>query len=229
MTRAATVARKGTAVKRKPETPRRPLRRANVERLMHYYHLLQGLRMHESLETVSSSRIAELLDLDDTLVRKDLAMVGVRGCPRVGYSVSVVVDTIYKALGFEVPRNAVLIGGGRLGSAIAAYPGFARYGLGIVAVLDADPAKIGQTVGDHTVRPLDDLAETIAAHAAEVAILTLPAEFAQMAADRAVAAGIRAIWNFAPTQIAVRPGVRVRHEHLSTGFAELAYHLKNNA
>ncbi|MDX9973494.1 MAG: redox-sensing transcriptional repressor Rex, partial [FCB group bacterium] len=93
-------------------------------------------------------------------------------------------------------------------------------------VFDADPAKIGTKVGEHVVRPLDELAAGVAKHRAEVAILTLPAEFAQDAADNAAAAGIRALWNFAPTWIAAPPGVRIRHEHLSTGFAELAYHLK---
>jgi redox-sensing transcriptional repressor len=214
-------------MKRKPEgTKRRPLRRAHVERLMNYYQLLQGLSVHEQAETVSSSRIADLLDLDDTLVRKDLAAIGVRGCPRVGYSLRVVVDAIYKALGFEEPRRAVLIGGGRLGGAIASYPGFAKYGLTIVAVFDIDPAKIGTKLGEHVVRPLEELAQVVAENTAEVAILTLPADFAQVAADNAIAAGIRALWNFAPTWIAAPEGVRIRHEHLSTGFAELAYHLK---
>jgi len=214
-------------MKRNPESgKRRVLRRAHVERLMNYYQLLQGLRIQEHIETISSSRIADMIDLDDTLVRKDLAAIGVRGCPRVGYAVKVVVDAIYKSLGFEEPRRAVLIGGGRLGGAIAAYPGFAKYGLTIVAIFDVDPAKIGMNVGEHVVRPLDELAGVVAQHKAEVAILTLPADFAQVAADNAVAAGIRALWNFAPTWIAAPEGVRIRHEHLSTGFAELAYHLK---
>lgn len=205
---------------------RHPLRRAHVERLMHYYHLLQEFRAQGVGGKISSSRIAELLDLDDTLVRKDLAAIGVRGCPRVGYIAEEVVAAIHKALGFGEPRRAVVIGGGRLGGAIASYPGFAKYGLTVVAVLDADPEKIGHRIGDLVVRPLDELAEAVAEHRAEVAILTLPAESAQDAADKAVAAGIRALWSFAPTQVSAPPGVRVRHEHLSTGFAELAYHLK---
>lgn len=213
-------------MKQKPPGGPRPLRRANVERLMHYYHLLQELRAHESGETFSSMQIADLLDLDDTLVRKDLASIGVRGCPRVGYLADEVVSAIHKALGFGEPRRAVVIGGGRLGGAIASYPGFAKYGLTVVAVLDSDPEKIGAALGEHVVRSLDELPEAVAEFGAEVAILTVPAEVAQDAADRAVAAGIRALWNFAPTQISVPEGVRIRNEHLSTGFAELAYHLK---
>ncbi len=202
----------------------RPLRRAHVERLMHYYHLIQPLSAES--ESVSSSLIAELLEMDDTLVRKDLAAIGVRGCPRVGYACGEVLDAIRKTLGFEEAYKAVLVGAGRLGGAIAAYPGFGNYGLTVVAVLDVDPAKVGGTVGGRPVQLLDALPEVLARHAPSLAILTVPAEEAQAVAERLVEAGIRAIWNFAPVQLAVPPEVHVRHEHLSTGFAELAYHLR---
>lgn len=225
--RRATAPTEGHARMKKSEARgRKPLSRAHVERLMHYYHLLQELRIMEKGDTVSSSQVADLLDLDDTLVRKDLAAIGVRGCPRVGYVTADVVNAIQQALGLGEPRRAVVVGAGRLGGAIAAYPGFAKYGLTIAAVVDANPEKVGTMLGEHRVRALDELGDALHEHEAEMVILTLPAEVAQDAVDRAVAAGVRAIWNFAPTQISAPEGVRVRHEHLSTGFAELAYHLK---
>lgn len=205
---------------------KRPLRRAHVVRLMHYYHLVQEQLDRGTGETVSSAHIAEGLELDATLVRKDLAAIGVRGCPRVGFVCTQVVEAIRNALGFEQAHRAIVIGAGRLGGAIASYPGFGKYGLTIVALLDGDPEKIGCLIAGHTVQPLSALAEIVTEHAPDLAVLTVPVEAAQPIADRLVAAGIRSIWNFAPTSIAVPREVYVRHEHLSTGFAELAYHLK---
>jgi redox-sensing transcriptional repressor len=208
---------------------KRPLRRAHVVRLMHYYHLLREWIGRGNGDTVSSSQIAEWLELDDTLVRKDLAAIGVRGCPRIGYAAAEVIDAIHKNLGFEDQHRAIVVGAGRLGGAIAAYPGFARYGLTIVGIVDNDPDKLGQDIAEHRVLPLDALPDLVRERQVDVVILTLPAEAAQDAADRAVTAGIRAIWSFAPTSISVPPEVKVRHEHLSTGFAELAYHLKQTS
>jgi len=210
-----------------PAEGKRPLRRAHVVRLMHYYHLLRDWESRGASETISSSQIAEWLDLDDTLVRKDLAAIGVRGCPRVGYTVADVIHAIHRILGFEEAHRAVVIGAGRLGGAIASYHGFAHYGLTIVGVFDVDPAKVGHDIAGHTVQPLAALREVVEREGADLAVLTLPADTAQAAVDSVVTAGIRALWNFAPATLIVLPTVKVRHEHLSTGFAELAYFLKH--
>lgn len=203
----------------------RRLGHSHLERLVHYYHFL-GEHMQPSARTVSSKRLADLLNMDDTQVRKDLAAIGVRGCPRVGYRSADVMSAIRDVLGFDRTYRAVLIGAGRLGGALAAYRGFVKYGLYIVALFDREPVKAGTTVGGHFVYSTDDLESVIRRNGARLAILTVPGDAAQELADRVVKAGVRAIWNFAPTTLVVPPGVVVRHEHIVVGLAELASHLQ---
>ncbi len=177
---------------------------------------------------MSSAHIAQLLDMDDTLVRKDLAAIGVRGRPRVGFSIAELKGRIREVLGFNDMYKTVVVGAGRLGGALVSYSGFTKYGLYIVAMFDSDEKRVGSVMGGVLVQSVDNLEAVIQRHDVNMAILTVPAEAAQALADRLVATGIRAIWNFAPTSLAVREDVFVRHEHISVGLAELAYYLKRN-
>jgi redox-sensing transcriptional repressor len=200
---------------------------SHLERLVHYYHFLgERVDLNEAT-TVSSQQLAQLLTMDDTQVRKDLAAIGVRGVPRVGYSASEVMEAIREVLGFDKIHKAILVGAGRLGGALAAYRGFVKYGLRIVGVFDEDPGKIGSTIGGHFVYGASELETVIERNQARLAILTVPAESCQVLADRLVRAGITGIWNFGPTTLTVPEGVVVRHEHIVVGLAELAYHLQH--
>lgn len=199
-----------------------------VERLMHYYHLVADQIESQSSGHVSSAQIAQLLEMDDTLVRKDLASIGVRGRPRIGFSTAELMGAIRETLGFNERYRSVIVGAGRLGGAIASYGGFGKYGLDIVALFDADPARVGETLGGATVQPIDSLESVVRDHRVHLAVLTVPADAAQGLAERLVEAGIRAIWNFAPRSLVVPSNVFVRHEHISVGLAELAYYLKRS-
>ncbi|MBN2311807.1 MAG: redox-sensing transcriptional repressor Rex [Candidatus Hydrogenedentes bacterium] len=205
------------------------LRHALLERLMHYYHFLSDVTEAGLGETVTSGQVAELMHTDDTLVRKDLAAIGVRGLPNVGFKCAEVVSAIRDALGFDHPYRAVLIGVGRLGSAIASYRGFSSYGLEICGLFDKDPVKVGLVGGGLVVLPVQRLALVVAQHHASMAIICVPAEDAQEVADLAVSAGIKAIWNFAATDLVLPDDVFVRHEHISVGLAVLSYHLNQAA
>lgn len=199
-----------------------------VERLMHYYHLVADQIESQSSGHVSSAQIAQLLEMDDTLVRKDLASIGVRGRPRIGFSTAELMGAVRETLGFNERYRSVIVGAGRLGGAIASYGGFGKYGLDIVALFDADPARVGETLGGAIVQPIDSLESVVRDHRVHLAVLTVPADAAQGLAERLVEAGIRAIWNFAPRSLVVPSNVFVRHEHISVGLAELAYYLKRS-
>ena len=202
------------------------LNRPTLERLLLYYHYLDEHVDADIDERVSSAHLARLLQMDDTQVRKDLAAIGLKGCPRVGFVTRDVMQEIRRALGFDVAYRAVVVGAGRLGGAIASYMAFGDYGLNIVAMFDADPNRVGLMIGSHVVQPADQLERIVGEHEVLLGILAVPADAAQGLADRLVQAGVKAIWNFAPTAVTVREGVVIRHEHLSVGLAELSYHLK---
>jgi len=197
---------------------------------MRYYRLLAELTAKEPMATITSAQIAEALDIDPTQVRKDLGAVGLQGMGRVGFDVCEVCRAIRIVLGFDQEYEAVLIGAGHLGGALLAYSGFsagfARYGLHVVAVFDNDRSKIGGKIADVTVKPMKEMKPLIKRRSIRLAILTTPAEVSQELTDRLVTAGVKAIWNFSPTQLTVPPDVLVRNEHISVGLSEIAYHLK---
>jgi redox-sensing transcriptional repressor len=201
------------------------LRPLVLERLMLYHRFLSEARSRKALATVTSAQIAEALDVDPTQVRKDLGAIGLRGRGRVGFDAEEVSTTIHKVLGFDRTHLAILVGAGHLGGALLAYRGFARYGLRIVAAFDNDAAKVGQEIGGCPVRHGRTMKAFIQKHQIRLAILATPAEGAQKVADRMVAAGIKAIWNFAPTRLTLPHGVCVRNEHISLGLSQIAHHL----
>lgn len=211
------------------------LKHALLERLMHYHYFVGAkLSGRETIvglpkETVASAEIAEFLKMDDTLVRKDLAAIGVRGYPRVGFRSAEVLKAIREVLGFDSTLPTAIVGCGRLGGALAAYAGFAEYGVKICAAFDDDPQKTGSSLGPVPVLPIESLEPTIEQMGIRMAILSVPPEPAQSLCDRLVAAGVEAIWNFAATTLNTPDDVVVRHEHISVGLAELAYHLKRHA
>jgi redox-sensing transcriptional repressor len=182
-------------------------------------------RVPPQLQTVTSAQIAEALDIDPTQVRKDFSAIGLIGTGRVGFDVCEVCRAIRRALGFNVRHDAVLVGTGHLGSSILAYGGFARYGLHIVAAFDTDRNRVGTEIAGCRVKSVRALKPFVRNHGIRLGIVTTPVEGAQQTADRLVAAGARAIWNFTPTRLSVPPDVAVRDEPISLGLSELTYHL----
>jgi redox-sensing transcriptional repressor len=192
---------------------------------MRYYRFLSDSNIKREGPAVTSAEIASALDIDPTQVRKDLGSIGIVGMGRVGFETCEVCRSIRAALGFDQSTDAVLVGAGRLGSALLTYQGFSRYGLEIVAAFDADKKLIGRKVGGCVVKPMQALRSYVEKHETQLAILTTPAFASQKLADRLVESGVRAIWNFSPMRLIVPEGVMVRDEHISLGFSEIAYHL----
>jgi redox-sensing transcriptional repressor len=203
-----------------------PLGRNQILRLSHYHDFLREWRQENpDAGSVSSQDMAEFVGVDSSQVRRDMAAIGATGCPRVGFRVGDVLAQIREVLGMGRRHRGAVLGAGRLGSALASFAGLRESGLDIVAVLDTDPRRIGDTVGALTVRPVDDLDAIVAGEGVRVAVLAVPVAAAQEATDRAVRAGIRAFWNFAPVKLDVPPGVAVRYENIAQGLTELFHRM----
>jgi len=199
-----------------------------IERLPLYLRCLLEAQS-QRMPLVSSQIIAEMCGTNAAQVRKDFSYLGELGTRGIGYDVNALVAHISSVLGITELRRAVLVGYGRFGSALLGYPGFAERGFEIVAVLDADPAKIGTKADDLTVTGVADLEDVVAESGAEIAILATPATATQAIADRLVGAGIRGILNLAPVRLSVPDGVAVRQVCLSTELQVLSFHLAQNA
>lgn len=201
------------------------LKRVVLDRLVRYYRYLSEFVAPQQVKTITSARIGAALNVDASQVRKDFSSVGLVGMSHVGYDVCEVCRAIRSALGFDQPYAAVLIGAGKLGSAIMEYHEFERYGLRIAAAYDIDPFKVGRRISGYTIQPIDELASFVREHDVRLAILTTPVEVAQPLADLAVACGVKAIWNFTPTRLRVPEGILARNERFSVGLGEIAYYL----
>jgi redox-sensing transcriptional repressor len=189
-----------------------------------YLHYLRRLQA-AGRPVVSCSHMGRDLQLDPTQVRKDLATTGAVGRPKIGFEVDPLVRRIGDLLGFNKVKDAFLVGAGGLGGALLGYQRFNRYGLNIVAAFDNDPAKIGRPVADKPVYPLDKLSDLARRLKIQLGILTVPAAAAQEAADRLVAGGVRAIWNFAPVALDLPADVIVQNEDLFESLAVLSNRL----
>lgn len=192
-----------------------------LRRLPSYCHLLRRMAKEE-IVSVSCTQIGRALDLDPTQVRKDLAITGMAGRPKVGYPVHELYLHIESFLGWNNAQDAILVGVGRLGMALLGYKPFDQYGVRVVAAFDADPSKVGMQVHEAYVLPLEKLPNLVKRMGIHLGVLTVPVEAAQGVCDLMVESGIRAIWNFAPTALQTPKTVIVQNEHLFSSLAVLS-------
>lgn len=198
------------------------LSRATVARLPRYLQLLDDVGAER--DTVSSDDLAGAAGVNPANVRRDLSALGFQGTRGVGYSVAPLRDRIRRELGIDSRRRVAIVGAGNLGTALARYTGLGKRGFDVVAIYDVDPERIGESVGELTVRDLKQIARDCADGRFEMAILAVPARAAQAVADLLARAGVSSILNFAPHRVSVPDGVAVRHVDLSIELQILSYY-----
>jgi redox-sensing transcriptional repressor len=206
----------------------RPLPEATVGRLPVYLHALVELA-EAATPTVSSQVLAEATGVNSAKVRKDLSHLGSYGTRGVGYDVAYLLHQIRRELGLTQHWPIVIAGIGNLGHALANYRGFGERGFRPAALVDNDPAKIGERVGELQVRPVGDLPSIVREHEALIGVICTPAAAAQAVADEMVRAGIASILNFAPTALVVPESVSVRKVDLAVELQILTYYEQRKA
>ncbi len=179
--------------------------------------------------TVSSGALAVRGGASSAQVRKDLSFFGSFGRRGVGYGVPMLAARLREILGLVRHYRVVLVGAGRIGSALASYPGFRARGFDIAAVYDADPARIGTSVDGNVVRSVELLERDLAAEAADIAIIGTPADAAQAVAERLVRCGVRALLNFAPVRLRVPERVAVTNVNMALELEALSYALNGRS
>ena len=197
-----------------------------IRRLPQYLRIFYNLHAY-GRELVSSTALAEETQLLPIVIKKDLQAVGAPSKLRAGFKVAGTIAVIEKFLGWNNLNKAFLVGVGHLGAARLGFDGFKNHGLEIVAAFDTHPEKVGSAFHGVQVYHTAQLASVIEKQDLRIAVLTVPASAAQGITDTLVAAGIKAIWNFAPVNLTVPPGVVVQKEDISSGLAELCAKLKS--
>ena len=204
----------------------RKIAESTVRRLSLYLRFLEEFE-EQGIGTVSSDALALRGGTTSAQVRKDLSFFGSFGKRGLGYAVPELAGRLREILGLGRDYQVVLLGAGKIGSALVQYRGFQKRGFEIVGIFDVDPAKIGKRWNGLTVSDISQLESELAGQAIDIGVLVTPAEVAQELADRLVKLGIKAILNFAPVQLAVPDDVSVKNVNLALELEALSYALTN--
>ncbi len=204
----------------------RRIAESTVRRLSLYLRFLEEFEAR-GVATVSSEALAARGGTTSAQVRKDLSFFGSFGKRGLGYPVPELVARLRDILGLGRTYRVVVVGAGKIGSALAQYDGFGQRGFQVVGVYDVDPKKIGAGWAGLLVRDVRELERDLARERVDIAIVSTPAEAAQQVVDRLVHSGVRAILNFAPVQLEVPPEVAVKHVNMALELETLSYALRN--
>lgn len=194
-----------------------------LKRLPSYLAYLKSLP-DDASPYMSATGLANALGMGEVQVRKDLALVSSGGRPKIGYLRENLIEDISQFLGYDNTTDAILVGAGKLGQALLGYSGFAAYGLNILAAFDARPTTAA--IDGKDIFSMDKLEGFCRSRKVLMAIITVPAEYAQEICDKLIACGIKGIWNFAPIHLDVPANILVQNENMATSLAVLSMHLQ---
>jgi redox-sensing transcriptional repressor len=197
-----------------------------VRRLSLYLRTLRFME-NKGMQVVSSERLTKHLNITSAQARKDLTYFGSFGQPGVGYNVRRLKEKIEGILGLDRSWRVILVGCGKLGAALLAYPGFRHFGFKIMAAFDNNPAKVGQVIGGAPVLADRTMENFIRKNKIKVAVITVPAEAAQEIARRLVKSGISAILNFAPRYLTIPENIQIKSVDMAMELESLVYYLTN--
>jgi redox-sensing transcriptional repressor len=199
---------------------------STVRRLSIYLRFLEEFE-GRGLATVSSDELARRGGTTSAQVRKDLSFFGSFGKRGLGYSVPELATALREILGLGKEWRVIIIGAGKIGAALAQYRGFSQRGFRITAAYDTNPDKIGRTLDGVEVRDMSRLEKDVAAEQPDIAVLAIPSEGAQEVLDRVVKAGLKAVLNFAPSQLHAPPDVTVKTVNMAMELEGLTFALTN--
>lgn len=195
-----------------------------ISRLPVYLRALERLSQ-EGYEVTSSHELGKRLGISSAQIRKDLSHFGGFGKQGTGYKIAFLKDQLRQVLRVEGEWEVALVGAGDLGTAVARYKGFSERGFHITYVFDSAPEKIGKRIDNFVIRPVEDLRRIISENGIKLAMIAVPAESAQQVADVLIAAGVRAILNYAPINLNVPDGIHVQYIDPVIHLQRMTYYL----
>lgn len=199
-----------------------------VIRRLPKYHRYLGDLLDRDIQRISSKELSDIIGFTASQIRQDLNNFGGFGQQGYGYNVEALYTEIGKILGLDRTYNAILIGAGNLGQAIANYSGFRKAGFEIKALFDANPRMIGLKIREFEILDSETVESFIENHEIDIAILCIPKNGAQEIVNRIVNAGVKGIWNFAPLDLEVPSDVIVENVNLTESLFTLSYLMKES-
>lgn len=200
--------------------------KAVIKRLPRYYRYLSEL-IEEKVERISSNELSNRMHVTASQIRQDLNNFGGFGQQGYGYNVRYLYNEIGKILGLDKTYTMIIIGAGHLGQAIANYVKFEKRGFKIVGLFDVNPELVGKKLRGIEIQMVDDLADFLKEHQVDIAALTLPKIGAEEVSNILVEGQVKAVWNFAHTDLNLPDDIVVEHVHLSESLMQLSYNINH--
>lgn len=197
---------------------------AVIRRLPKYYRYLRDCERNGEAR-VSSAKMSKDMGLNASQIRRDLNCFGGFGQQGYGYSVPRLKSEIARILGLHKQYNMIIIGAGNMGHALMRYTSFTSLGFRIVGVFDNNPDRVGADAAGYEVRNIDTLEEFVSQNNVTIAAICTPSSAAQSIANRLVRLQVKGIWNFAPCEVRVEPGVFVENVQLNDSLYVLCYRI----
>lgn len=205
----------------------KPIPDETISRLFPYLRALICLAEKKS-KIVSSNRLAELCNINPSIIRKDLSYFGEFGKRGIGYDVDELLATIRNILKIQKIRKVILVGVGNIGRALLSYSSFPSEGIQIVAAFDNNPEKIGTEINGVTIQDIVNAGKFIKKENIKICILATPISVTGEVAKELAEMGINAILSFSPCLINMPKNIEVKCIDLSTELARLIYYSHNN-
>ena len=202
----------------------REISQAVIRRLPRYYRYL-GELLENGVERISSNDLSKRMKVTASQIRQDLNNFGGFGQQGYGYNVKYLYTEIGKILGLEEAHNMIIIGAGNLGQALANYAAFEKRGFVLKGIFDVNPRLVGVSIRGVPIRMMDELKTFVQQNDVEIAVLTIPKDKAIGVANMLVDNGVRAIWNFAHTDLNLPDHIIVENVHLSESLMQLSYNI----
>ena len=198
--------------------------KAVIKRLPRYYRYL-GELMEDNVERISSNELSKKMHTTASQIRQDLNNFGGFGQQGYGYNVHYLYTEIGKILGLDTVHPMIILGAGNLGQALANYAAFEKRGFILKGIFDVNPRLEGVSIRGVPIRMMDGLKTFVQDNDVEIAVLTIPKDKAIEVANMLVENGVRAIWNFAHTDLNLPEYVIVENVHLSESLMQLSYNI----
>lgn len=202
----------------------REISQAVIRRLPRYYRYL-GELLENGVERISSNDLSKRMKVTASQIRQDLNNFGGFGQQGYGYNVKYLYTEIGKILGLEEDHNIIIIGAGNLGQALANYAAFEKRGFILKGIFDVNPRLQGVAIRGVPIRMMDELKGFVQRNEVDIAVLTIPKEKAIEVVNMLVENGVRAIWNFAHTDLNLPENIIVENVHLSESLMQLSYNI----
>ncbi|MDD4493837.1 MAG: redox-sensing transcriptional repressor Rex [Eubacteriales bacterium] len=197
---------------------------AVVRRLPRYYRYLSDL-LQAGIKRISSRELSSKMGITASQIRQDLNCFGGFGQQGYGYNVELLFNEIKKIMGIETNYKTIIIGAGNIGRALANYGNFQKRGFEVVGIFDNEKSLIGTTSRGIKIMSMDNLEKYVSENKVDIAILAVPHDHTQEAADRVARCGISALWNFSPMDLQLPYDVIIENVHLSDSLMVLGYRL----